>query len=320
MSIVSDEKYNQLDKMAGTFLVHKVIRLLKSRINDLPELFNFLEENKRFEPVNGEEKQFLGYRVRDNINFPKEIQLDGNYISIAKNFIILEYFWRKKIRRNVLGLNEDGSQKVNEETIDTSYHDYIFIIYPDILIFKGSEESFEIVWKSFFSILKRIFLDYISLSFSGNFLTYLFHKITSRQTKIDTDFYVNYLQDVQFYGRDKMVEEFIDIRNIYLPLKSNTLFLCLLERKKLKRTSIDFILKGKYITAELRDSGAFIIRQNRGNFMDWSFNERAFHGSYFIYHLLKVFKEFQNNNSHDKNYIQDITEDLVNRFRHDREN
>ena len=76
MPIASNEKYNQLGKMAGTFLVHKAIRLLKSKINDLSELINFLEKNQRSEPVNGEERQFLGYRVVGDINFPKEIELD----------------------------------------------------------------------------------------------------------------------------------------------------------------------------------------------------------------------------------------------------
>jgi len=309
MPIVSNERFYQLDKMLGTFLVHKVIRLLKSRIYDLSELISFLEKNQRFEHANEEEKQFLGYRLVDDIKFPKEIELDEDYKIIANNIITIEYFWRKQIKRNVMRFNKDGFQSENEEIFDTNHRDYIFIIYPDLLIFKGSEESYDIVWESFFRILKRKFSDFEPMSFSKYFLTYLFYKITLRQTNIDKDFYINYIQDVFFHGRDKFVEEFIDIRNLYIPSKSLILYHCLVEGKKLKRTSIDFKLKEKYITAELRDSGALLVRQNRGSFIEWSYNERAFHGCYFIYRLISFLNILQNQ---DKRNIQDLTEDLIN--------
>jgi len=205
--------------------------LRKSKISSFTELVDFLKENQGFEAVNDKETQFLGYRILDNLKIPKDIEMDEEYNNVANNLITLEYVYRKQIKRSVIKFDRDDFESEKEEKIDTNHRDYIFMIFPDLLIFKGSDDAFKIIWEDIYKILKRKFSNFEALQLSKYNLTFLFSKIFSRKISIDTDFYVDFIQDISFSDQKGSTKEFIDIRGLYNPSNSLILYHYLVERK-----------------------------------------------------------------------------------------
>lgn len=279
--------------MSGLFYIHQVLRIKVDNQLKKQDLIEYLSENLTINDISNLDEQVFGFRVLKNIHFPPYISTDNEYNRIANDLIVIEYFWRKKSQKKVF--NIENNQIQDEQQIDVleDNRDYIFIIFPNLLIFKGAEEAYEAVWDNFFEIIKPVIQIIRNYAFNNEFFLKLMEILSLTSKEIDNNFRLDHVLDLNFEGFRDFLEVNIEIRHLYKISKSVIALIALLIKFKIKSGNFDFCLKDLYFTMELKNTGAMIIKQQRGDFKDMPHNQRAFHGCYIVCRFIKFYDKWE---------------------------
>jgi len=279
--------------MSGLFHVHQVFRIKVDNQLIRQDLIEYFNENLMINDINNLDEQVIGFRVLKNIQFPPYIANDDEYKKIASNLIVIEYFWRKRLHKKVFSVNNNQIQDEQQIDVLEDNRDYIFIILPDLLIFKGAEEAYEAVWENFFEIIIPVIQIIRNYSFKNDFFLKLIEILSHNGKELDKNFKIDNVLDLNFEGFRDFIEVSIDIRHLYKISKSIIALIALLIKYRIKSGNFDFCLKDLYFTMELKNSGDIIIKQQRGDFRDMPHNQRAFHGCYIIYRFIKFYDKWE---------------------------
>lgn len=279
------------------FRVYKINPLINIQ---LEQLIDFLADNLKISNSKDTEEACMGFRLIDNVLFPKYILEDLEYKEFSQNLIIIEYFWRKFTYKKVLNYQNLTFKPKKEKIISDILRGYIFIIFPDILIFKGSEEASKAVWDDFLILIAQIIniQDYYIID--HEFLLKLLEKLSMRRNMLEDDFSVKFIVDLSFEREKKYMSESSVVKRSYLVLKSNPVLIAFLECNHPKNCIFDFSLKSIYITVEININGPLTIKQQKGHFINFTHNERAFHGCFIIYRLIKFYEKWKLLNPRDR--------------------
>ena len=283
----------ELLNMSGIFHIHQVLGIKIIGQLNKQTLITYFEENLKIKEEPELESQVIGFRIINNVQFPPYIWNDKDYKNIADNLIIIEYFWRKESKKKVFKIQNNEIQAEREIDVLEDNRDYIFLILPNLLIFKGAEEAYNAVWEDFFEIIKPIIQFQRNYSFENAFYLKFLEKLSLHDTQLDKDFTIDHVLDLTFEGFKDFLEEIIDIRHLYQISNSIITLMALLTELKIKSGNFDFCLKKIYFTMELKNSGELIIKQQRGDFKDMLHNQRAFHGCYIIHRFIMFYNQWE---------------------------
>ncbi|MBA7652400.1 hypothetical protein ES703_60234 [subsurface metagenome] len=144
-----EDKLESLN-MSGIFHIHQVLGIKLVGELSKQDLIRYFEENLKIRNINDLESQCIGFRIVNNIPFPPYIWKDEDYKILVNNLVVIEYFWRKESKKRVFNIQDNQIQDEREVDVLEDNRDYIFLILPDLLIFKGAEEAYRAVWEDFF--------------------------------------------------------------------------------------------------------------------------------------------------------------------------
>ncbi|MFX1451851.1 MAG: hypothetical protein ACFFCM_13465 [Promethearchaeota archaeon] len=280
-------------KMRGNFYVFKVSKLRQEINVDFKDFIRSLEECLNNFDGSDPESNVMDFRIIKNVEFPKSIKNDEIYKHFSERLIIIEFKRRKfSYRREFYEENSKIKEK-NTKYISNYVYGYIFIVFPNLLIFKGSKDTYNAVWNDFYHITRGIIRIDMDYTFTDEFFLKLCERIEFKNKFLDNDFKINFVRDLSIEGINHFLRERIDASHLYMVLKSNQILMSILEKKKIKACIFELCLRNFYFTIEFNYQGSIILMQQRGHFVNLTQNERAFHGCYIIYRLVKYYDEWE---------------------------
>jgi hypothetical protein len=291
--------------MSGIFHIHQVNGIQVNENLSRDELIKFFDENLRIHEDPALDESCLGFRLLKDIHFPPYIFKDDEYRNIADNLIVIEYFWRKKSKKETFKVRNNEIHS-NQISVLEDNRDYIFIIFPKLIIFKGAEEAYKAVWDDFFKIIRPIVHLNRNYAFKNEFYLKLLERLTLNNKILDTNFRINNILDLNLEGSKGVTEESVEIRKLYSISDSVVTLISLLIDHKIRSGNFDFCLKDFYFTMELKHAGEIIIKQQRGEFKNLPHNQRAFHGCYIIYRFLLFVDQWETLDEINKNMTPEL--------------
>ncbi len=299
-------KYNTLD-MHGYF---KIIKVRKVKVKDDLDLVPFIDVLKdKFQTHNQNSKSKIKFKLVENVQYPLEITKNNGYSPFAENIIIVKY--------TLEIIPEDTYyEKINGEYVKITeiIKDYIFIIYPELIAFKGNKQHFSKVWKDFNVLLKDKVIVIKDYSFNVEFFMYLLEKAMFNKPLIRDDFKIIFIEDLLFDGRENSVREILEAKHLIYIIFSRYVIMKLLENNKPIECIFYFILSDWKYSIKIDRIGKIEFFQNKTDFRNASHNLRTFLGCYFIEHLISLYDFWINLNSMDKyisiNFITNLIRHL----------
>jgi hypothetical protein len=301
-----EPKFDTLD-MHGFF---KIIKVRKVKVKDDLDLAIFIDILKdKFQTHNQDSKNKINFKLVEDVQYPPEITKKKRYSSFAENIIIVEYSLE-------IIPEEKLYEKINGEYVKITeiIKDYIFIIYPDLIAFKGNKQNFSKVWKDFNVLLKDKVIVIKDYSFNVEFFMYLLEKAMFNKPLINDNFKIIFVEDLLFDGRENSVREILEAKDLIYIILSRYVIMKLLGNNKPIECIFYIILSDWKYSIKIDRIGKIEFFQNKTDFKKSSHNLRAFLGCYFIEHLISLYDFWINLNSMDKyisiNFITNLKRHL----------
>ena len=276
--------------MKGLFKIYQTSKI-KLEVNlTIEELKDFLNNNLTSLRSGTPNSPGVGFRLIRNIRFHRDILEVEDFRNFSERLIIIEYELEDYRTRKLI--NNDGNIiNFREDSILLRHiRGYIFIIFPDLLIFKGIQEAFEKIWPKFHQIIKDQITIKRDFSFDYEFLLKLIERRWFKRTIIEADYKIVYLRELMIKG-DKMNDRsHITMKHPAFILESPFILIAILSGKKPDTCVFDFQIRNQFFTIELKRSGSISFRQEMGDFKKFDDNERAFFGCYLVYRTIEYYE------------------------------
>ncbi len=244
----------------------------------------------------------IGFRLIENYDLPRYFRDDFDYEDFLNKLLIIEY--QLEIHKLIHLNGED------KPTLIKDYIGYIFFISPNLLIIKGNKEDCKTILDSFFAVTRFIFQRIEVFSFESDFFIKLIEKLWFKQFKFEDDFRISYLMKLKTLTNEGITRVIAYIDNPFPRFLSRHAAQAILNNYQFEYCKYRLILKDVYFTIELDRKGPVNIMQDCGDFVWFSKNERAIHGSYIIYRLVNYFNYWKNLPPNSKNISEKFKNSL----------
>jgi len=297
-------KYDILD-MQGLF---RIVNIRRFRPRNVQNQIKFVRElDLRLDKYNNNPKTNLNFEIIENVQYPVENRLDKTLF--ANNIITIQYQGEE--------LYEDLYTKINGEFVKLpgkrrldKIKDYIFIIYPDLIFFKGSKEGFGRVWREFNKLIQDIINVTKDYSFDVEYFMFLMQKIMFNDS-LNNQIEIIFLEDILFDGKEETAREILKTKGLMNVLSSKYVNLKLLNNNKPKECIFTFVLNNWTYSVKIAKDGSLDFFQNTGSFKKAFHNLRAFMGCYFVKNLIDHYDFWSSLDNCDKyikiDFIKKIT-------------
>ncbi len=305
---------NSID-MSGLFKISRVSKIKILNNLSIKELIEKLRENLPEFNQGTAEVPGIGFTIHKNFKYPNDIKQDDVYNRFSQSLIYVEYIL--EIYSHIQ-LKDDDVDSIGENYILTNLaKGYIFIKHPDLLLFKGSGEIYDIVWERFIEAMKNVVRIQKNIEFDSEFLLKLLERRKLNQETLENDFFIGMLWELSLIGRKRTERTGIQIKYPPYIFESDIILISILRFNYPEKCLIDFRIRDIYCTLALFQNGTINIRQQKGKFKVYDNIERALYGCYAIYRLVQYYEIWENLNITQRlittDFINSVIDDLEDR-------
>ena len=286
------KNYNLLD-MKGRFFLFSLSKIKVKKNTQKSDLVDYLDQNLDIFKEGTPSKPGMGFRVIKEIDFPANIMENDEYRKFSERIIVIEYIQEYYTSKKQLDRTSLKIKSIGRKILTNYKKNYIFIIFPSLLIFKGGKESYFAIWDEFYLVAKKLLSIQRQYRFSEEFFLKILEKFWFKQNKIEEDFKIDFFRDLSTEGEKDFMGQMIDVRHSVDITRSLPILISFLGRKKPKKGLFDFHLKDNYYSIEINKNGSLVPRQQLGIFKNISQNERAFFGCYVVYRIIKFYEKWE---------------------------
>lgn len=293
MPVKSDDlSYNTLD-MKGKFYVLKVLKIQIKENYKIKDLIQYFDKNLESFNDGTALNPGMGFKVLKKIKYPEEVLKDKELKNFAEELIIIEYIKERYGYKKDLDKKSLKIKRRKEKELLDYKKDYIFIKFPDTLIFKGGKDVYDSIWNYFYLDAKNVLEIILEYNFDPDFFLKILEKFWFKKNKIEDDFTIDFFRDLSTEGEIDYMGKLVNVRQSFDIAKSLPILISFLGKKKPKRGLFDFSLRNNFYSIEIDKNGILVPRQQLGIFKKISSNERALYGCYVIYRIIKYYEKWE---------------------------
>lgn len=297
--------------MKGRFYVFTVLKINVKRNLSKDELINYFENNLDMFRDGTPSKPGMGFKVIKDTKYPENILNDEEIRDFSHKLLIIEYIQEIYSYQKILDKISRKLKRSKNKILFGYKKDYIFIKYPELLMFKGGKESYHLIWENFYNVANKVMEIVKEIKFSEEFFLKLLEKFWFKQNQIEENFTIDFFRDLSTEGEIDYMGKLVDVRQSYDITRSLPILISFLGKKKPRRGLFDFTLKSKAYSIEIYKDGTISPRQQLGIFKDITQNERALFGCYAIYKIVKYYEKWESLGKKEKYITIDFIKSLI---------
>ncbi|MBD3337542.1 MAG: hypothetical protein GF353_00445, partial [Candidatus Lokiarchaeota archaeon] len=258
---MDDSQYNTLS-MQGLFKIINIRKFTPKNSAKKEDFIRFLKDE--FENYNRNPDKTFNFEIVKDISYPPEISTNETYSKFAENIIIIQYSGEVLYEKIYAKINDEFVELPEESRVE-QIKDYIFIIYPNLILFKGTKDGFKQVWSEFEKTIKVKITNVKDYWFDLEYFIYLMQKIMFSEP-LDNNFKIIFLEDILFDTKNESVREILNAEGLMHVLGSKYVNLKLLENNKPKECIFYYKLDKWDFSVKLTKTGEVDFFQNNGSF------------------------------------------------------